>query len=40
MIIKCIAWGFIWAGPKSYIKDPWNRLDAIVVVITYVQRER
>eukprot|EP01084_Bolivina_argentea_P291296 500624_1 len=32
MIIKIIAWGLIFSGPRSYLKSSWNVLDIIVVI--------
>ena len=31
LVVKCIGYGFIFT-PKSYIKDPWNKLDFIVIL--------
>lgn len=30
--VKIIAWGFALAGPPSYIREPWNILDFVIVV--------
>ena len=32
LCVKCIAGGFIFAGPSSYLKSSWNIIDFIVVV--------
>ena len=29
--LKIIGWGFYWT-PKSYVKDPWNILDFVIVI--------
>jgi Ion transport protein len=34
VIIKVISYGFILCGSTSYLKDYWNILDLVVVVIT------
>lgn len=31
MIIKLISWGLLFSGPYSYLRSPWNILDAVVV---------
>lgn len=31
MLVKIIAWGFAFAGKDSYIRDPWNILDFLIV---------
>ena len=31
-LVKIIAVGFLFTGKSSYIKDPWNILDFIIVV--------
>lgn len=31
-VIKIIAFGFAMAGPTSYIKEPWNILDFLIVI--------
>ena len=43
MIAKIIAMGFIWTPPKlsdgiggSYLRDPWNWLDFIVVIVAFM----
>jgi len=36
MILKISAFGFIFAGPGSYLRDPWNRMDFVVVFLAYV----
>ena len=36
MLIKIIATGFLWNGEPSYLRDSWNRLDFIIVVISCV----
>ena len=36
MIIKIITWGFILNGPKSYLKNWWNDLDFLVVIISLI----
>jgi hypothetical protein len=33
MCIKVIANGFIFCGPPSYIRDNWNKLDFLIVVV-------
>jgi Ion transport protein len=37
MLIKIFAHGFLLAGPHSYLRDPWNWLDFIVVVFGLIQ---
>ena len=32
MIIKCVAKGFLFCGPCSYIRDPWNVVDFIITI--------
>jgi len=32
MLVKIIAWGFAFAGKDSYIREPWNILDFLIVV--------
>jgi hypothetical protein len=32
MTVKIISWGFAFAGKDSYIRDPWNILDFVIVV--------
>ena len=32
MCVKIAAWGFACAGKDSYIRDPWNILDFIIVI--------
>lgn len=34
MIIKIIVYGFAWNGEKSYIKNGWNILDFIIVLVS------
>ena len=36
MVIKVIAKGFIWEN-YSYLRDPWNWLDFVVVVARLVE---
>lgn len=31
MVIKIIAWGFAFSGKDSYIREPWNILDFLIV---------
>ena len=31
MTVKIIAWGFMFAGKGSYIREPWNILDFLIV---------
>ena len=31
MVVKIFAWGFAFAGKDSYIRDPWNILDFLIV---------
>ncbi|KAL1524565.1 hypothetical protein AB1Y20_019455 [Prymnesium parvum] len=31
-ILKVISFGFVQNGPKSYLRDPWNVLDFIIVL--------
>ena len=31
MAVKIIAWGFMFAGKGSYIREPWNILDFLIV---------
>ena len=33
MLVKISAWGFVCAGKDSYIRDPWNIIDFLVVAI-------
>jgi len=35
MVIKLCAYGLIW-GERAYLKDGWNWLDAIVVMVTII----
>ena len=35
MLVKIAAWGFVCAGKDSYIRDPWNIIDFLVVA-TYL----
>ena len=35
LLIKAIAFGFAW-GPKSYLASPWNRLDAGIVLVSFI----
>jgi hypothetical protein len=30
-VIKIIVSGFYWGGEKTYLKDPWNVLDFMIV---------
>jgi hypothetical protein len=32
LIVKVIAYGFLFNGPNSYLKVGWNRLDFFIVV--------
>ena len=32
--LKIIANGFYWAGPKSYLRNRWNVLDFILVILS------
>lgn len=34
--IKIVALGF-WTGPQAYIKDSWNKLDFLVVVVSILE---
>lgn len=34
LIIKLIVKGF-FVGPYAYLKDPWNWLDFILVIVSY-----
>ena len=36
LFVKCIAYGFVCNGPKSYINSPWNMLDFFVVMISFL----
>lgn len=31
--IKIIVHGFLFAGPQSYIRNPWNMLDFLIVLV-------
>ena len=31
-LVKIIAVGFLFTGKPSYIRDPWNILDFIIVI--------
>ena len=35
-IIKIIAFGFIWNGKYSYLKNPWNILDLFILLTAIV----
>lgn len=32
MVVKILAWGFACAGKDSYIREPWNILDFLIVL--------
>lgn len=36
MVLKMLAMGLIW-GKNTYLMNPWNRLDFIVVMIPYIE---
>lgn len=36
VILKVISFGFAFNGPESYLKDPWNILDFIIVMLSLV----
>ena len=36
MIMKIIAFGFLFNGPESYLRVGWNILDFIVVVTSLI----
>ena len=33
-LIKIVARGFIFNGPKSYLRKSWNKLDLLVIVVS------
>jgi hypothetical protein len=33
-LAKTIAYGFIFNGPPSYLKNPWNLMDFIIVILS------
>lgn len=35
-ILKMIALGFVMNGPKSYLKSPWNVLDFLIVLLSFI----
>jgi hypothetical protein len=36
LILKVIVLGFLLNGPESYIKNPWNIMDFIIVTISLI----
>lgn len=34
--LKIVAYGFLYAGPQSYIRNSWNQLDFTVVVLGFL----
>jgi len=36
MVIKVISFGFAFNGPDSYLKDPWNILDFLIVTLSLI----
>lgn len=36
-VVKILAWGMYWCGPKSYLRDTWNKLDFFIVIMGYVE---
>lgn len=34
MLTKIVVYGFIFNGELSYIKDPWNILDFLIVTVS------
>merc|ERR1719502_1861806 len=36
MVLKVIATGFLMNGPNSYLKNSWNVLDFVIVVVSIV----
>ena len=33
MILKVISMGFVACGPDSYLRDRWNILDFVIVMV-------
>ena len=36
LVIKNIVYGFLMNGPESYIKNPWNDMDFVIVLFSLV----
>lgn len=36
MVVKNIAFGFYWNGKGSYLRDSWNGLDFLVVMLGFL----
>jgi len=36
MVFKILGLGFIFSGPGSYLRDPWNILDFTIVMSAYL----
>jgi len=36
MVMKIIVYGFLINGPDSYLKNGWNILDFIIIMVTSV----
>ena len=36
-VLKIVAQGFCFCGPRSYIRDPWNAVDFFIVLMGYVE---
>lgn len=36
MILKVIVFGFVSNGKKSYILNPWNAMDFLIVLISLI----
>ena len=36
LVLKNIAWGFMFNGKQSYIRNPWNIIDFIIVLFSLI----
>jgi len=35
-ILKILTFGFLYNGPLSYLRNPWNRLDFVIVIFSII----